>query len=263
MKTSWKWCGFRLSAIDSFDFTRKIVKKSSSKNSWKRWVFVKIEFLDKNWRFETVCVRLEYSKKGHAYELEAMHTEVYKLSSLFWYLGFLFGLLPISLFYKASFKRQKRFYVITELVIVVRDKSWGFNVKSWSVIIDFLREFWSSYLISLTLPRMVVRSSSSVGIFFDRASTRAVWFFSELTIIKLHGWIPFSRRIFYVSIATSNSKTPPFASFAPNDKASFRDPIVRVVIRRFYNGRSIFIKFCAKLPKRIVKLKWDLSIMLS
>ena len=88
-----------------------------------------------------MCVRLEYSKKGHAYELEAMHTEVYKLSSLFWYLGFLFGLLPISLFYKASFKRQKRFYVIAELVVVVRDKSWGFNVKSWSVIIDFLREF--------------------------------------------------------------------------------------------------------------------------
>ena len=40
----------------NFDFTRKIVKKSCVKNSWKCWGFVKIEFLDKNLTFRKVCI---------------------------------------------------------------------------------------------------------------------------------------------------------------------------------------------------------------
>ena len=40
------------SAVDNFDFTRKIVKKNWVKNSWK--CFVKIEFLDKNLTFRIV-----------------------------------------------------------------------------------------------------------------------------------------------------------------------------------------------------------------
>ena len=81
------------------------------------------------------------SKKGHAYELEAMHTEVNKLFSLFWYLGSPFGLLAICHFYKTCFLRQERFYIITELIITVRYQSWCFNVKPRSIVNDFFIEF--------------------------------------------------------------------------------------------------------------------------
>ncbi len=43
-------------AVDNFDFTRKIAKKKfGMKNSRKCWGFFKIEFLDKNLTFRTVC----------------------------------------------------------------------------------------------------------------------------------------------------------------------------------------------------------------
>ena len=38
--------------VDSFDFTRKIVKKSLGEKLVKMLVFVKIEFLDKIWPLE-------------------------------------------------------------------------------------------------------------------------------------------------------------------------------------------------------------------
>ena len=42
-------------AVDNFDFTRKIGKKNWVKNSSKCWGFVKIDFLDENLTFGTVC----------------------------------------------------------------------------------------------------------------------------------------------------------------------------------------------------------------
>ena len=43
-------------AVDSFDFTRKIVKKNLGEKLVKMLGFVKIEFLDKNLTFRIVCI---------------------------------------------------------------------------------------------------------------------------------------------------------------------------------------------------------------
>ena len=52
VKNLWRCFGLGL-----FYFTRKIVKKIWVKNSWS-WCFVKIEFLDKNFTFRVVWVKM-------------------------------------------------------------------------------------------------------------------------------------------------------------------------------------------------------------
>ena len=50
-------------AVDSFDFTRKIVKKIWGEKLVKIWGLVKTEFLDKNLTFRIVCTVLNITEK--------------------------------------------------------------------------------------------------------------------------------------------------------------------------------------------------------